>query len=46
MYRIDLPHLAWCLDNLVRDTPVNRIRVPTETADWARIALQRMLEVK
>jgi quinolinate synthase len=45
MYRIDLPHLAWCLDNLVRDTPVNRIRVPAETADWARIALQRMLEV-
>ncbi len=46
MYRIDLPHLAWCLDNLAQDTPVNRIQVPAETANWARIALQRMLEVK
>jgi quinolinate synthase len=46
MYRIDLPHLAWCLDNLAQGTPVNRIRVPAETARWARIALQRMLEVK
>jgi quinolinate synthase len=45
MYRIDPPHLAWCLDNLVRGTPVNRIKVPTETAHWARIALERMLTV-
>jgi quinolinate synthase len=45
MYRIDLPHLAWCLDNLVRNTPVNRIKVPSDTAHWARLALQRMLEV-
>jgi quinolinate synthase len=46
MYRIDLPHLAWCLDNLSNGTPVNRIKVPGETAHWARVALQRMLEVK
>ena len=45
MYRIDLPHLAWCLENLARGTPVNRIKVPAETAHWARIALERMLEV-
>jgi quinolinate synthase len=45
MYRIDLPHLAWCLDNLVRGTPVNRIKVVPETAHWARIALERMLTV-
>jgi quinolinate synthase len=45
MYRIDPPHLAWCLDNLVRGTPVNRIKVPAETAHWARIALERMLQV-
>jgi quinolinate synthase len=45
MYRIDPPHLAWCLDNLVRGTPVNRIKVPDETARWARIALERMLQV-
>jgi quinolinate synthase len=43
MYRIDLPHLAWCLDNLTEGTPVNRIRVEPETASWARIALERML---
>jgi quinolinate synthase len=45
MYRIDPPHLAWCLENLVRGTPVNRIKVPDETAHWARIALDRMLLV-
>jgi hypothetical protein len=27
MYRTDLPHLAWCLDNLAQDTPVNLIKV-------------------
>ncbi len=45
MYRIDLPHLAWSLENLHRGTPVNRIRVPAETARWARVALERMLQV-
>jgi quinolinate synthase len=45
MYRIDRPHLAWCLENLVRATPVNRIKVPAGTAHWARLALKRMLEV-
>lgn len=45
MYRIDLPHLAWSLENLARGTPVNVIRVPSETADWARVALRRMLDV-
>jgi len=46
MYRIDLPHLAWCLENLARGTPVNLIRVASETATWARIALERMLDLK
>jgi quinolinate synthase len=45
MYRIDPPHLAWCLDNLAQGTPVNRIKVPDETARWARIALERMLQI-
>ncbi len=45
MFRIDLPHLSWCLDNLARGTPVNRIRVPEDTAHWARLALRRMLEI-
>jgi quinolinate synthase len=45
MYRIDLPHLAWSLENLAQGTPVNLIKVPDETAHWARVALKRMLEV-
>ena len=45
MYRIDLPHLAWCLENLARGTPVNLIKVDAETANWARIALERMLAI-
>ena len=46
MYRIDVPHLAWCLENLAQGTPVNRIQVPADTAHWARVALQRMLDVR
>jgi quinolinate synthase len=46
MYRIDLAHLAWSLENLARGTPVNVIKVPEETAHWARVALKRMLEVR
>ncbi len=46
MYRLDLPHLAWCLENLAQGTPVNRIKVAAETAFWARVALERMLALK
>jgi quinolinate synthase len=46
MYRIDLPHLAWSLENIDRGTPVNVIQVPEATAHWARVALERMLEVR
>jgi quinolinate synthase len=45
MYRIDMPHLAWTLENLAQGTPVNVVKVPEETAYWARTALERMLEV-
>lgn len=45
MYRIDPAHLAWCLTNLERGTPVNRIQVDAETARWAKVALDRMLEL-
>ena len=31
MYRIDLPHLAWTVENLARGTPQNLIQVPEET---------------
>ncbi len=46
MYRIDLPHLCWALENLLRGTPVNVIRVPEPIAHWARVALERMLTVR
>ena len=46
MYRIDLPHLCWSLENLAAGTPANVIRVDDDTAHWALESLQRMLEVK
>src|SRR3954462_2367130 len=45
MFRIDGPHLAWVLENLVAGTVVNRITVDSETSEWARVALQRMLDI-
>jgi quinolinate synthase len=45
MFRIDAAHLAWVLENLVEGTVVNQIKVDPETARWARVALQRMLEI-
>jgi quinolinate synthase len=46
MYRIDLAHLCWSLENLAAGTPVNVIHVDDETARWALVALERMLTVK
>ena len=46
MYRIDLAHLCWTLENMAAGTPVNTIEVDEETAQWSLVALQRMLEVK
>ena len=46
MFRIDLPHLCWALENLAAGTPVNAIEVEPETARWALEALQRMLEIR
>jgi quinolinate synthase len=45
MNRIDLPHLAWVLEELVAGRVVNRIQVDPDTAEWSRVALQRMLEI-
>ena len=45
MFRIDAPHLAWVLENLVAGTVVNRIVVDDDTAGWARTALERMLAI-
>jgi quinolinate synthase len=46
MYRIDLPHLCWVMENLVAGNVVNQIKVDGETRKWATVALQRMLEIK
>jgi quinolinate synthase len=46
MYRIDLAHLCWSLENLAAGTPVNIVRVDDETARWSLVALERMLAVK
>lgn len=43
MYRIDLRHLLWALDELVEGRVVNRITVDPETKIWATVALERML---
>ena len=39
MNRIDVPHLAWVLDELVEGRVVNQIHVDADTAEWARVAL-------
>ena len=41
MSRIDGPHLAWVLENLVEGNVVNRITVDPTTAEWAKVALER-----
>jgi quinolinate synthase len=46
MYRIDLPHLCWGLENLVDGKVVNQIKVDAETRKWALVALDRMLAIK
>ena len=44
MYRIDLAHLCWSLENLLAGTTVNKIEVDAETTKWSLVALERMLE--
>ena len=46
MYRISPQHLAWALENLEEGRVVNRIQVRPSVKHWARVALDRMLEVR
>ena len=46
MFRISPQHLAWALENLVEGRVVNRIRVGDDMKHWARVALDRMLEIR
>jgi len=45
MYRIDPEELCWALENLVDGKVVNQIEVPERVAPWARLALERMLDI-
>jgi len=45
MYRISPQHLAWALENLVEGRVVNRIAVRPSVKHWAKVALDRMLEI-
>jgi quinolinate synthase len=46
MFRISPQHLCWALENLVEGNVVNRIAVKEEVKYWARVALDRMLEIQ
>jgi len=46
MYRISPQHLCWALENLVEGAVVNQIRVSDDVKQWARVALDRMLEIR
>ena len=46
MYRISPQHLAWALENLIEGRVVNRIQVRDDVKYWARVALDRMLEIR
>jgi quinolinate synthase len=45
MFRIDPQHLLWSLENLVEGRVVNQIKVDPGVASYARVALNRMLEI-
>jgi quinolinate synthase len=45
MYRIHPAYLAWTVEELAKGNVVNRVRVDDETAQYAKVALQRMLTV-
>ncbi len=45
MFRIDAPHLCWAMENLAEGRVVNRIVVPDDEKVWAKVALDRMMEI-
>jgi quinolinate synthase len=46
MFRVSPNHLLWVLEGLLQGTIHNQIIVPEETKRWARLALDRMLEIR
>ena len=45
MFRISPQHLCWALENLVEGNIVNQIKVRDDVKHWAKVALDRMLEI-
>ncbi len=46
MFRISPQHLCWALENLAEGNVVNQIKVKDDVKYWARVALDRMLEIQ
>jgi len=46
MFRVSPNHLLWILEGLIAGEIHNQIVVPDETKRWAKLALDRMLEIK
>jgi len=46
MFRISPQHLCWALENLVDGNVVNPIKVKEDVKSWARVALDKMLEIQ
>jgi quinolinate synthase len=46
MFRISPQHLCWALENLAEGNVVNQIKVKDDVKHWARVALDRMLEIQ
>jgi quinolinate synthase len=43
MNRIDLPHLVWAMESLLLGRVVNQIKVDSQVAKYAKVALNQML---
>jgi quinolinate synthase len=46
MFRISPQHLCWVLENLAEGNIVNQIKVKDDVKRWAKVALDRMLEIQ
>src|SRR5207245_6344944 len=46
MFRISPQPLCWTLENLVEGHIVKQIKVSDDVKHWARVALDRMLEIR
>ena len=46
MFRISPQHLCWVLENLMEGNVVNQIKVRDDVKHWAKVALDRMLEIQ